>query len=231
MASGATALSDFERNCMQEYVKVISPSITYAEAAKQCKIFFETINLALLQPHCTLLIGEGPAIFCSIWSTKMEDLAKLANFSLNAIRAEAACPPLKDKWDQILDDAAARAVGAVEREQVAAVPPEAPEAHEPVEAVPGRGRRQQQRDEGARGRVPRRGERALAVLGFQNLVAAPRERPPEPHARRPFVVDEQQERFLAGDFLIRAVLGADRSSGAIAVGTPVEVGLFRWLIK
>ena len=39
-----------------------------------------------------------------------------------------------------------------------------------------------------------------------------------------FVVDEQQERFLAGDFLIRAVLGAERSSGAIAVGSPVEVG-------
>lgn len=39
-----------------------------------------------------------------------------------------------------------------------------------------------------------------------------------------FVVDERRDRFLAGDFLIRAVIGADRSTGAIAVGAPVEVG-------
>ncbi len=39
-----------------------------------------------------------------------------------------------------------------------------------------------------------------------------------------FVLDERQERFFAGDFLIRSVLGADRSTGAIAVGASVEVG-------
>ncbi len=38
------------------------------------------------------------------------------------------------------------------------------------------------------------------------------------------VVEEHKERFLAGDFLIRSVLGGDRSTGAIAVGIDVAVG-------
>ncbi len=38
------------------------------------------------------------------------------------------------------------------------------------------------------------------------------------------VANEQAEVFQPGDFLIRAVLGADRSSGAIAVGDRIEVG-------
>jgi len=38
------------------------------------------------------------------------------------------------------------------------------------------------------------------------------------------VVDEQQELFDRGDFLIRGVLGADRSVGAVAVGDEVTVG-------
>ncbi len=38
------------------------------------------------------------------------------------------------------------------------------------------------------------------------------------------VVDEQQERFGRGDFLIRNVLGADRDAGAIAVGDEVPLG-------
>jgi small ligand-binding sensory domain FIST len=38
------------------------------------------------------------------------------------------------------------------------------------------------------------------------------------------VADEQQAQFDQGDFLIRGVLGADRSSGAIAVGDAVDVG-------
>ena len=38
------------------------------------------------------------------------------------------------------------------------------------------------------------------------------------------VVDEQQESFDRGDFLIRAVLGADRSVGAVAVGDQPPVG-------
>jgi small ligand-binding sensory domain FIST len=38
------------------------------------------------------------------------------------------------------------------------------------------------------------------------------------------VIDEHKERFERGDFLVRNVMGADRSSGAIAVGDPLEVG-------
>jgi small ligand-binding sensory domain FIST len=38
------------------------------------------------------------------------------------------------------------------------------------------------------------------------------------------VVNEQTERFERGDFLIRGLLGGDRSSGAIAVGDRIEVG-------
>jgi small ligand-binding sensory domain FIST len=38
------------------------------------------------------------------------------------------------------------------------------------------------------------------------------------------VADEQQARFGQGDFLIRGVLGAERTTGAIAVGDRVEVG-------
>lgn len=39
-----------------------------------------------------------------------------------------------------------------------------------------------------------------------------------------FVVDEHQAVFTRGDFLVRNVLGADRDTGAIAVGEHVEVG-------
>ncbi len=38
------------------------------------------------------------------------------------------------------------------------------------------------------------------------------------------VIDEHREQFGRGDFLVRNVLGADRSSGAIAVGDMVQVG-------
>jgi len=38
------------------------------------------------------------------------------------------------------------------------------------------------------------------------------------------VINEHRETFGRGDFLIRGVIGADRSVGAIAVGEPVEVG-------
>ncbi|HZU79861.1 MAG TPA: FIST N-terminal domain-containing protein, partial [Acidimicrobiales bacterium] len=38
------------------------------------------------------------------------------------------------------------------------------------------------------------------------------------------VVDEHREQFGRGDFLVRNVLGADRRTGAIAVGDVVEVG-------
>ncbi|MGI9604292.1 MAG: FIST signal transduction protein [Acidimicrobiales bacterium] len=38
------------------------------------------------------------------------------------------------------------------------------------------------------------------------------------------VVDEQQESFDRGDFLIRSVLGADRSVGAVAIGDQPDVG-------
>jgi small ligand-binding sensory domain FIST len=38
------------------------------------------------------------------------------------------------------------------------------------------------------------------------------------------VINEHKEHFGRGDFLVRNVVGADRSSGAIAVGDPVAVG-------
>ncbi len=38
------------------------------------------------------------------------------------------------------------------------------------------------------------------------------------------VIDEHLETFGAGDFLIRAIMGADRSSGALAVGDTVPIG-------
>lgn len=38
------------------------------------------------------------------------------------------------------------------------------------------------------------------------------------------VIDEHKAVFERGDFLVRAVLGADRSTGAVAVGDEVEVG-------
>lgn len=38
------------------------------------------------------------------------------------------------------------------------------------------------------------------------------------------VVDEHKTEFTRGDFLVRNVLGADRESGAIAVGDAVEIG-------
>jgi small ligand-binding sensory domain FIST len=38
------------------------------------------------------------------------------------------------------------------------------------------------------------------------------------------VIDEHKADFARGDFLVRGVLGADQSNGAIAVGDLVEVG-------
>jgi small ligand-binding sensory domain FIST len=38
------------------------------------------------------------------------------------------------------------------------------------------------------------------------------------------VIDERKEQFLRGDFLVRAVLGAERATGGIAIGDEVDVG-------
>ncbi len=38
------------------------------------------------------------------------------------------------------------------------------------------------------------------------------------------VMDEHLSEFGRGDFLVRGVMGADRSAGAVAVGTPIEIG-------
>jgi small ligand-binding sensory domain FIST len=38
------------------------------------------------------------------------------------------------------------------------------------------------------------------------------------------VVDEAKDTFERGDFLVRGVLGADRSNGAVAIGEEVEIG-------
>jgi small ligand-binding sensory domain FIST len=38
------------------------------------------------------------------------------------------------------------------------------------------------------------------------------------------VIDEYKDEFAPGDFLIRSVIGADRESGALALGDYVEVG-------
>jgi small ligand-binding sensory domain FIST len=38
------------------------------------------------------------------------------------------------------------------------------------------------------------------------------------------VIDEHKERFDRGDFLVRSVVGADRSTGAIAVGDTMSIG-------
>ena len=38
------------------------------------------------------------------------------------------------------------------------------------------------------------------------------------------VIDERKAEFERGDFLIRNVLGADRSTGSVAVGDEVEIG-------
>ena len=38
------------------------------------------------------------------------------------------------------------------------------------------------------------------------------------------VIDEHREAYESGDFLVRAVLGADRSSGAVAIGDRAAVG-------
>jgi small ligand-binding sensory domain FIST len=38
------------------------------------------------------------------------------------------------------------------------------------------------------------------------------------------VIDERKEHFERGDFLVRAVLGAERGTGGIATASPVEVG-------
>jgi small ligand-binding sensory domain FIST len=38
------------------------------------------------------------------------------------------------------------------------------------------------------------------------------------------VIDEHKPRFVRGDFLIRQLVGVDSSSGAIAIGEPVELG-------
>ena len=90
-----TALHDFERSCMSQYVRVISPALNWADCWKANTLFWTTINLVLLQHHCTLLSGDGPAIFCSLWSAKMEKLAELANLDFYKVPAR-----VKDVWRQ-----------------------------------------------------------------------------------------------------------------------------------
>lgn len=69
------------------------------------------------------------------------------------------------------------------------------------------------------------GAPALDRLMAQAEAAAPEDRTRMARGLQiGLVLDEHQVDFDRGDFLIRAVLGADREQGAIAVGAEVEVG-------
>ena len=64
-------------------------------------------------------------------------------------------------------------------------------------------------------------ERLLATLGH---LSPADNRLAEQGLHCGVVIDERKEEFERGDFLIRGVLGADRESGAVAVGDVVSVG-------
>ncbi|MGH9209411.1 MAG: FIST signal transduction protein [Acidimicrobiales bacterium] len=69
------------------------------------------------------------------------------------------------------------------------------------------------------------GQPAVARLSQVASQAAPEERALlADGVHLGIVADEHQESFERGDFLVRNVLGADRSSGALLVGTSVDVG-------
>lgn len=61
-------------------------------------------------------------------------------------------------------------------------------------------------------------EQVVASLGPDDLALARRGL----HIGR--VIDERRDEFQRGDFLIRGVLGADRSTGAVAIGDRADVG-------
>jgi small ligand-binding sensory domain FIST len=69
------------------------------------------------------------------------------------------------------------------------------------------------------------GKTALARLDDLVAAASPEERSLLARGLNlGVVIDERKEHFERGDFLVRAVLGAERSTGGIAIATPVEVG-------
>jgi hypothetical protein len=107
------ALQQFETACMQQYVRVVSPAID-AEAANEADdLFFKTINLMLMQHHCTVVMSEGASVFCVHWSAKMEKMAEVARLDFyktpsrtkdawatehkNTLRARHGLGPLKAK--------------------------------------------------------------------------------------------------------------------------------------
>jgi small ligand-binding sensory domain FIST len=69
------------------------------------------------------------------------------------------------------------------------------------------------------------GKAALARLDDLVQRASPDERALLAHGiHLGVVIDEQRDQFRRGDFLVRAVLGAERATGGIAVGDEVELG-------
>ena len=61
----------------QQYVRVVSPAIDADAANEADDLFFKTINLMLMQHHCTVVMSEGASVFCTHWSTKMEKMAEV----------------------------------------------------------------------------------------------------------------------------------------------------------
>ena len=87
------ALQQFETACMQQYVRVVSPAID-AEAANEADdLFFKTINLMLMQHHCTVVMSEGASVFCVHWSAKMEKMAEVARLDFYKTPSRT-----KDAW-------------------------------------------------------------------------------------------------------------------------------------
>ena len=87
-------LSDFQEGAMAQYARVTAPALSSKEALAANDVFWDYINIVVLQHHMSVMNGAGVAIFAATWSPELMELAKLAKISFYKVP-----PRTKDIWE------------------------------------------------------------------------------------------------------------------------------------
>ena len=73
------ALENFRASCHRRFTRVLAPALSLEAAEKDMTLFFKTVNIILINHHCTLLSSDGPAVFFDFYSDECEKLAELVS--------------------------------------------------------------------------------------------------------------------------------------------------------
>ena len=71
------ALENFRASCHRRFTRVLAPALSLEAAEKDMTPFFKTVNIILINHHCTLLSSDGPAVFFDYYSDGCEELAEM----------------------------------------------------------------------------------------------------------------------------------------------------------